>query len=81
MVGDAVGYSLGGLLGREVLERHGQWFGYTQARRERVQLLFERWGSVMVFITRTVMSYLAAAASLLAGMSQYRPSKLGSVSV
>ena len=75
MVGDAVGYGLGRLLGREVLERHGRWFGYTPARRERVQLLFEQWGSLTVFITRTVMSYLAAVASLLAGMSQYRLSK------
>jgi membrane protein DedA with SNARE-associated domain len=75
IVGDAAGYGLGRLLGREVLERHGRWLGYTTARRERVQLLFDRWGSLTVFITRTFMSYLAAVASVLAGMSHYRLSK------
>ena len=75
VLGDAVGYGLGRLLSREVLERHGRWFGYTPARRARVQSLFDRWGSLTVFITRTFMSYLSSVASLLAGMSRYRLSK------
>jgi membrane protein DedA with SNARE-associated domain len=75
ILGDAVGYGLGRLLSRGVLERHGRWLGYTQARQVRVQSLFDRWGSLTVFITRTFMSYLSSVASLLAGMSQFRLSK------
>ena len=63
--GDAVAYGLGRLLGREVLEHHGHWLGYTPARRRRVQLLFDRWGALTVFITRTFMSSLSSVASLL----------------
>jgi len=75
ILGDTVGYGLGRLLGRGVLERHGHWFGYTAARHGHVQLLFERWGALTIFITRTFLSYLSSVASLLAGMSRYRVSK------
>lgn len=75
VLGDAIGYGLGRLLNREVLERQGHWFGYTPARRLRVQSLFDRWGGLAVFITRTFMSYLSSVASLLAGISHYRLSK------
>jgi membrane protein DedA with SNARE-associated domain len=75
VIGDAVGYGLGRLLSRKVLERYGRWFGYTPGRQVRVQLLFDQWGSLTVFITRTFMSHLSAVASLLAGMSHYRLSK------
>jgi membrane protein DedA with SNARE-associated domain len=75
VLGDAIGYGLGRLLNREVLERQGHWFGYTPARRVRVQSLFDRWGGLAVFITRTLMSYLSSVASLLAGISHYRLSK------
>ena len=71
VVGDAVAYALGRVLGREVLERHGRWFGYTPARRARAQCLFEHWGSLTVFVTRTFVSHLSSVASLLAGMSRY----------
>jgi len=71
VLGDAVGYGLGRLLGREVIERHGGWFGYTAARRARVQRLFDRWGSLTVFITRSFVSYLSSIASLLAGASRH----------
>ncbi len=72
VLGDAIGYGLGRLLNREVLERQGHWIGYTQARRVRVQALFDRWGGLAVFLTRTFMSYLSSVASLLAGISHYR---------
>lgn len=71
VLGDAIGYGLGRVLGRELLERHGHWFGYTTARHARVRLLFERWGLATIFLTRTVLSYLSSVASLLAGMSHY----------
>ena len=70
--GDGVGYGLGRLLSQKFLERHGHWLGYTAARRARVQALFDRWGLLTVFVTRTFMSYLSSIASLAAGLSHYR---------
>src|SRR6478735_1380781 len=57
------------VVGAASLERHGRWLGYTSARQARVQSLFDQYGSLTVFITRTFMSYLSSVASLLAGMS------------
>jgi membrane protein DedA with SNARE-associated domain len=72
VLGDMVGYGFGRLLGAGVLERHGHWFGYTAVRRTRVERLFDQWGSLTVLLTRTLVSYLRSAASLLAGVSHYR---------
>jgi membrane protein DedA with SNARE-associated domain len=72
VLGDAVTYGLGRLLSQKFLERHGHWLGLTAARRVRVQSLFDRWGLLTVFITRTFMSYLSSIASLAAGLSHYR---------
>lgn len=71
VLGDAAGYGLGRLLSQNFLKRHGRWFGFTATRLERVQSLFERWGVLTVFITRTFMSYLSSIASLAAGFSRY----------
>jgi membrane-associated protein len=75
ILGDVVGYAIGRLLGNEVLERHGYWIGYTSARRATVQALFDQWGMLTVFITRTFVSYLSSVASLLAGIAHYRLSR------
>jgi membrane protein DedA with SNARE-associated domain len=80
-LGDAAGYGLGHLLSREFLERYGRWVGYTAQRRSQVQSLFDQWGSLTVFITRTFMSYLSSVASLMAGMSRYRLSKFLAVAL
>lgn len=72
LAGDTIGYGLGRLLSRKFLERHSHWLGFTAARRTRVQSLFDRWGLLTVFITRTFMSYLSSIASVLAGLSHYR---------
>src|SRR6266540_193142 len=69
VVGDVIGYGIGRALGQEFLNRRGHWIGYTLARRDRVHALFERWGAVTVFMTRTFISYLSSVASLLAGIS------------
>jgi membrane-associated protein len=71
LLGDMVGYGLGRLIGGKFLERHGHWFGYTPQRRARVQALFDRWGMLTVFVTRTFVSYLSSIASLLAGVNRY----------
>jgi membrane protein DedA with SNARE-associated domain len=72
LAGDAVGYGLGRLLSQNFFDRHGHWLGLTRARRAHAQSLFDRWGLLTVFITRTFMSYLSSIASLLAGVSHYR---------
>lgn len=71
VIGDIVGYGIGSLLDREVLERRGRWLGLTALRRIRVEALFERWEGLTVFITRTFASYLSSVANLLAGLSRY----------
>ncbi len=78
ILGDAIGYGLGRLVSERFLDRHGHWFGFTPTRRARAQLLFDRWGLLTVFITRTFISYLSSIASVLAGVSHYRlPKFLG----
>ncbi len=75
VLGDTIGFALGRMLDREVLRRRGGWFGFTTARYVRVRGLFERWGSLTVFVTRTFVSYLSSVANLFAGMSGYRLGK------
>jgi membrane protein DedA with SNARE-associated domain len=81
VLGDAVAYGIGGMLGQDVLERRARWIGYTSARRARVQALFDQWGSLTVFITRTFVSYLSSVASLLAGMSRFGLSKFLAIAI
>lgn len=80
LIGDVVGYAIGFMIGREFLDRHGRWIGYTPARWARVRWLFEEWGMATVFITRTFVSYLSSVASVLAGVSRYRLSKFVAIS-
>jgi membrane-associated protein len=75
VLGDAVGYGIGRLLGAEVLTRHGRWLGYSPKRRAQAQRLFAQWGLLTVLITRTFVSYLSSVASLLAGIARYRLSR------
>jgi membrane-associated protein len=72
VLGDVVGYGIGRLLGAETVIRHGRWFGYSPKRRAQAQSLFDQWGLLTVFITRTFVSYLSSIASLLAGIARYR---------
>ena len=81
VVGDVIGYGIGRALGQEFLNKRGYWIGYTAARRARVHALFERWGGLTVFITRTFISYLSSVANLLAGVSRFRFSKFVAVAI
>jgi membrane protein DedA with SNARE-associated domain len=81
VTGDAIAYGLGRVFDRKIIDRHGRWIGYTPARWRHVQLLFDRWGSLAIFVTRTFMSYLSSVASLLAGMSGFGFSKFLMVSL
>lgn len=75
ILGDVVGYAVGRLISQEFLHRHGRWLGYNPTRGASVEWLFEQWGLLTVFITRTFVSYLSSVASVLAGVSHYRLSK------
>jgi membrane protein DedA with SNARE-associated domain len=81
VLGDAAGYGLGRSLSGKILERYRRWIGYSLSRRTRVQSLFDRWGSLTVFITRTFMSYLSSVASLLAGITRFRLPKFLAVAL
>jgi len=72
VLGDVAGYGLGHVFGREFLERRGRWFGYTTARRARVELLFDRWGVLTVLLSRTLVSHVSGVVNLAAGVSRYR---------
>lgn len=72
VLGDAVGYALGGLLSREFLERRARWLGYTAARHARVESLFSRLGGLSVLLSRTLVSHLSSLVNLFAGASGYR---------
>jgi membrane-associated protein len=71
VLGDLAGYGLGWVLGREFFERRGHWFGFTAARRARVEMLFQRWGVLTVLLSRSLLSFLSSAVNLLAGASRY----------
>ena len=75
VLGDLAGYGLGRMLSQEVLEKRGYWIGYTSARHASVHKLFDRWGLLTVFITRTFVSYLSSIANLFAGVSRFHPFK------
>jgi membrane-associated protein len=72
VLGDILGYGLGRLVDRGVLERRGRWLGYTRERALRVKRLFGRWASLTVLVTRTFVSHLSPAVNLLAGAAGYR---------
>jgi len=71
VLGDVTGYSLGRALGQEFLERWGGWVGLTPARRARVEILFQRWGALSVVLSRSLLSFLSPAVSVLAGAGRY----------
>lgn len=70
--GDAVGYGLGRLVSRELLERRARWLGYTAARHAWVEALFRRWGGLGVLLSRTLVSHLSSVVNVFAGASRYR---------
>jgi membrane protein DedA with SNARE-associated domain len=75
VLGDFAGYGIGRVLSEQFLAKRGQWIGYTPARRARVDALFERWGLMTVFITRTFVSYLSSVANIFAGVSRFGAGK------
>jgi membrane protein DedA with SNARE-associated domain len=71
VAGDLAGYGVGRALGGEFLERRGRWIGLTRERRARVERLFTRWGALSVLLSRSLVSILSSAVSLVAGAGRY----------
>ena len=69
MLGDSLGYELGRRWGRDVLVRHGQRFGITAQRLNRVEGFFARHGGSSVFLGRFV-GFARALVPFLAGSSR-----------
>ena len=69
--GDAAGYAIGRFISPAILTKYGRWIGYTAKNRERLQRLYESWGGLTLILTRSLVAYVGAVASLLAGASRY----------
>jgi membrane protein DedA with SNARE-associated domain len=69
MIGNAVGYSIGRLVGERLLARHGCRIGLSEKRLAVGRYLFRRHGGKMVFFGRFV-SVLRSFTPLLAGANE-----------
>ncbi len=69
IVGDNLGYLIGRSLGFRLLVRYGRRIGLTEERLLFGRLLFQRYGSVIVFAARFV-AVLRTFAALLAGANR-----------
>jgi membrane protein DedA with SNARE-associated domain len=72
LIGDLLIYAIGRLGGEAFLARRGRWFGYHGSGSERAKSLFERWGGIVIVLTRTLVSHLSSPVSLIAGLSHYK---------
>jgi membrane-associated protein len=72
VLGDLIGYGLGRMFGRELLDRRAGWLGLTPDRRARVERFIGRWGALSVLLSRSLVSFLSSAVNLVAGASRYR---------
>jgi len=69
IVGNAIGYSIGRLLGEKLLVRHGARIGLTERRLALGRYLFRRHGGKMIFLGR-FCSVLRSFTPLLAGANE-----------
>jgi len=79
VLGDVIGYGIGRVISRNVLERHGRWFGYTPARSARVQWEFlavalvgrALWTAAYVGLGYVIGSDFEAATGFLGNLSGF----------
>jgi membrane protein DedA with SNARE-associated domain len=67
LIGSIVGWGLGALGGRPLLERHGRWLHLDEPRLDRAQAWFERFGDWAVLlgrITPVVRSFISIPAGV-----------------
>ena len=68
--GDLTGYALGRFGGRQLADRHGHWLGLRPRRLEQLELAVERWGGVMLILSRSILAIVASCVNFLAGVSR-----------
>jgi membrane protein DedA with SNARE-associated domain len=71
VIGDLASYSLGRWASHIVLGHWGARIGMTPARFQAAEKRFERWGGLLVLVTRFLLTGLAAPTNLVAGASAY----------
>lgn len=71
VVGDVASYSLGRWASHLVVDRWGAKIGVTPGRLAAVERRLERWGGVLVVVTRFLLTGLAVPTNLVAGASTY----------
>ncbi|MCK5445648.1 MAG: DedA family protein, partial [Rhodospirillaceae bacterium] len=72
VLGDLTGYAAGRILSPRFLDQWGHWVGYTKKNRQRLERLYENWGGLTLILTRSLVAYIGAIASILAGAGRYR---------
>jgi membrane protein DedA with SNARE-associated domain len=70
-VGALVGWAIGFYGGRPLLEQHGRWFHLSQARLDRAEAWFGRWGNLGVLLGR-VTPVVRSFVSIPAGIFEMR---------
>lgn len=71
VLGDVTSYSLGRWSSHVVVDRVGARVGLTRARIAAAEHRFERWGGLLVLVTRCLLTGLALPTNLVAGASTY----------
>ena len=70
-VGALVGWAIGFYGGRPLLEQRGRWFHLSEAKLDRAEAWFERWGNLGVLIGR-VTPVVRSFVSIPAGIFEMR---------
>ncbi|MCC7367006.1 MAG: DedA family protein [Chloroflexi bacterium] len=71
VAGDMASYSIGRWAGHLVLGRWGGRVGVTEERLHGVERRLERWGGLLVLVTRCLLTGLALPTNLVAGASTF----------
>ena len=71
VLGDIASYSVGRWAGHLVVGHWGARIGVTPARLAAVERRLERWGGLLVVVTRCLLTGLAVPTNLVAGASTY----------
>lgn len=69
VMGDNIGFWIGRLLGRRVLEKYGKYVGLSESRLRALDLFFETRGPKLVFVARFI-AFFRVFTALFAGSSK-----------
>lgn len=71
VLGDIISYSVGRWAGHLILGHWGARLGVTSERLAAIERRLERWGGLLVIVTRCLLTGLALPTNLVAGASSY----------